>query len=56
MLATNVLLAAAARDSHPEGRCAYSAVEDHCYCDNTVEGSVRNCHMDGECDWGICDF
>ena len=53
LLLTNALLVAAAPAPHPEGRCAYDGSE--CYCDNCVDGSLRNCHLDGECDWGICE-
>ena len=53
LLLTNAVLVAAAPAPHPEGRCAYAAPGE-CYCDNCVDGSLRNCHNDGDCDWGIC--
>ena len=54
LLLTNALLVAAAPAPHPYGRCVYEAPGD-CYYDNCVDGSFRNCHNDGDCDWGICD-
>lgn len=55
LLLTNAVLVAAAPAPHPEGRCAYVPGSGHCYCDNCVTGSLRNCHLDGDCNWGICN-
>jgi len=44
------LVAAAPGKTHPDGQCELFL--DHCAC--VLEVTVANCHLDSDCDWGVC--
>jgi hypothetical protein len=46
------IIAAAPPDAHPRGECVYESAFHPCYCDDKIV--YENCHLDSDCDWGIC--